>query len=255
MDNIPSNRHKPYLRQIKTADTAILFVHGIFGSPVQFDAISSILHTMGYSTMSILLSGHGRDLQSFCNAKSSNWQREVEDAIVHLKSTHKHIILVGHSLGGLLALNSSLNHHIDGIVLMSVPVNVMVSYGTVSMTLKILLGDETKDDDFLKSYRHAYSVEKAPLLNHIKALPQMIGLLKIVRKTRRSLASFSTPALIIQSKKDETVKVRSAITLNTALKGETKLLLLDKSGHCFYHIDEADIIYQSIIEFVKKHSR
>ena len=46
--NEKTYRHQPYLQENDKSDTAILFIHGIYGSPVQFKIISDMLYDKGY---------------------------------------------------------------------------------------------------------------------------------------------------------------------------------------------------------------
>lgn len=246
------NRHKPYLMENNESNTAILFIHGIYGSPVQFDAISKMLYDKGYSIMAILLSGHGGDADDFTKVNTDDWYSEVKKAVVFLKEKYDRVILTGHSMGGLLALNESLENSIDGIILMSVPMNVRVSYGTVRMSARILWGHPENDDDFLESYRHAYSIEDSSLWQNILWLPKMTALLKLIMKTRKNLSKITTPVLIIQSRSDETVRWKSAYILRKKLTCATELLLLKKSGHSYYHTDEFEQMKDIICAFVEK---
>lgn len=246
------NRHKPYLRARKDADTAILLVHGIYGSPVQFEQLAQKLYRHGYTVMAILLPGHGSSVKDFSRAKAKDWHGEVSRAAKTLKKSYKNIYMIGHSMGGLLIINEALKSGVKGVVLMSVPMKVKISLGTVRMSLKILWGNPDKDNDYLRSYRNAYSIQKGPIWHYILCFPRMINLLQLIRNTRKSLCKVAFPVLVIQSRQDETVSWRSVAILKKGLNCSVDTLLLDKSGHSYYHPEEADSINNKICTFIKR---
>lgn len=253
MDEISfKNRHKPYLLTRKDADTAILMVHGIYGSPVQFEQLAKILYHQGYTVMAVLLPGHGSSVKDFSRAKAKDWHDEVSRAAKTLSKSYKNIYMIGHSMGGLLIINEALNNSVKGVVLMSVPMMVKISLGTVRMSLKILWGDPNKDNDYLRSYRNAYSIQKGPISHYILCFPRMLNLLQMIRNTRKCLSRLTSPVLIIQSRKDETVSWKSVAILKEGLNSPVDTLLLDKSGHSYYHPEEADSIMKKICTFIER---
>jgi carboxylesterase len=251
MNSIFTDRHKPIFLENKASDTAVLLVHGIYGSPVQFKHLSSKLHQQGYTVMAILLPGHGGNVDDFARVKAKGWHAEVTSAAAKLRKQYKNLILVGHSIGGLLNINEALKNGANGIVLMSVPMKVKLSLGTIKMSSRILWGNPDKDDDFLKSYREAYSIEKGVLWRYVLWLPRMIDLLIMIRKTRKQLCNVNIPTIIIQSRRDETVNWKSANILSDRIATCTQTLILDKSGHSYYHPDEISRIYSAVTSFIK----
>lgn len=246
------NRHKPYLLTRKDADTAILLVHGIYGSPAQFEQLAKKLYQQGYTVMAILLPGHGSSAKDFSRAKAKDWHEEVSRAAELLNKSYKNIYMIGHSMGGLLIINEALKNGVNGVILMSVPMKVKISIGTVRMSFKMLWGNPDKDNDFLRSYRYAYSIQKGSIWHYILWFPRMLNLLQMVRNTRKSLCKVTFPVLIIQSRQDETVSWQSVTILKERLNSSVDTLLLDKSGHSYYHPEEIDSINDRICTFIKR---
>lgn len=249
------DRHKPFYLENKESNTAILLVHGIYGSPVQFKMLSKTLYEKGYTVKAILLSGHGGSAKEFAKAKAQDWQKEVSNAAADLRRKYKKLILIGHSMGGLLNINEAIENGADGIVLMSVPIKVRLSIGTIKMSSRILWGNPDKDNDFLKSYREAYSIEKGALWRYVLWLPRMIDLLCMMRKTRKMLCDVNVPTIVIQSRLDETVYWKSANILKGNIPTCMETLFLEKSGHSYYHPDEIDRINKTILRFIMQSAK
>ena len=56
--------HDEYIREVDGAKTAVLMIHGIFGTPRHFDDIVN-LAPKDWSVYNILLDGHGKGVREF----------------------------------------------------------------------------------------------------------------------------------------------------------------------------------------------
>ena len=248
-----TNHHQPYLYEAAESQTAILMVHGIFGSPVQFVSIAQALFEQGFTVMAILLPGHGGSAKAFSQASVKHWQRAVHEAAETLRKRYRHIFLLGHSMGGLLAINEALKRRADGVMLISVPMRMKIGLGNIKMCLKILWGNPDKDDDYLKSYRLAFSVEKGSLGRYVLWALQTPRLLGLISQTRRSISRVQFPVLIIQSRRDETVSWKSVKVFERYMQAApVETMLLEKSGHSYHHPEEAPNIHDRICRFVNR---
>jgi carboxylesterase len=248
-------RHEPYIRIRKDADTAVLFVHGIYGSPVQFEQLAENLFTQGYTVMAVLLPGHGKGAKDFARSDSEEWYAEVKKAAASLRKNHKNIYMVGHSMGGLMSIKEGIKNGANGVILMSVPMKVKMSIRTVSMSVRMLWGNPEKDDEFLKSYRHAYSIQRSSIWQYASGLPRLIDVVKMTMSTRKALKEVDFPVLVIQSSRDETVSWQSVSILKRGLTSKMDTLLLEKSGHSYYHPEDIGIINDKVCEFIRSGHR
>lgn len=247
--------HRPFLYETEGSRTAVLMVHGILGSPVQFEAAAKMLHKQGYTVMGVLLPGHGGSAGDFAAAKADDWHREVRKAVLLLKRRYERIVIVGHSMGGLLAINEAVENGADGVILLSTPMRVVLSPRAVFMSLRMLFGDPMKDGEIHQSYRRANSVQKGTVRTYLAWVPRFWDLRSLIRKARHLLIQVRCPVLIIQSRRDETVSWKSHRVLAKGLQSATvEVLLLEKSLHSHFHCDEVDSMYGRICRFVTEQS-
>lgn len=245
------NIHKPFLYEAEGSRTAVLMVHGILGSPAQFEAIAKRLYGLHMTVMGVLLSGHGGSAKDFAAAKPDDWRREVREAVSRLRQRHERIVIAGHSMGGLLAAMEAAENGADGIVLLSTPMRLALSPKAVWMSLRMLLGDPAKDDEVHQSYRKANSVQKGSLGVYFSWIPRFWDLRRLIRETRCVLSRVCCPALVIQSRCDETVAWRSHRMLADGLvSASVDIMLLEKSRHSHFHCDEVEPLYDRICRFV-----
>ena len=118
--------HSPVEIINKNANTALLFVHGIVGTPRHFDDFVNIA-PKDVSILNILLDGHGKGVKEFSKTCMKKWEAQVDNAINTLALTHDNIYIVAHSMGTLFALNQAkTNKKIKGLFLLSVPLKLKI---------------------------------------------------------------------------------------------------------------------------------
>jgi carboxylesterase len=227
-------------------------VHGILGSPVQFEFVAKRLQGYGFTVMAVLLPGHGGSAKDFARSNVGRWQQEVRQAVSFLRQRYERFFIIGHSMGGLLAINEAVVNGAAGLILMATPMKVKIfSTKALHMSLRVLFGDPKKDDEMLRSYRKANSVQKGTITTYFSWAPRFLDLLTLIRKTRQSLTRVRCPVLIIQSRCDEAVSWKSQRVLTTELSSAlVEELLLEKSRHSHFHSDEVESMYERICRFV-----
>ena len=96
-------RHQQIKRIVDGAKTAILFIHGIIGTPDQFNDLIPFVRK-DISIYNILLDGHGKGVRDFASTSMKKWEKQVENAVEELALNHERIIIVGNSKGSGIEL-------------------------------------------------------------------------------------------------------------------------------------------------------
>ena len=164
--------HEPYLIEAPLADTLVLLIHGITGSPHQFDALARHLYAEGISVQSLLLPGHGSTAKAFAQSGRLEWERSVNRAVRHALLRYKNVVLVGHSMGCLLAINAyhtlPEKHAIRGLVLLAPPLRIHLTSECIRKNLKSAISRQAEE-----AAGEAYnSVEKGRALGYMRWLPR-----------------------------------------------------------------------------------
>ena len=102
--DIKKDSQTPFLYENKESNTMVIFVHGILEGPKQFRKFTEVVYNKGFSYSAILLDGHGGSGKKFANSSMKKWINSVEKEILKYKDKYENIILVGHSMGGLLSI-------------------------------------------------------------------------------------------------------------------------------------------------------
>lgn len=215
--------HRPYYREREGSDTIVIFIHGFFGSPSQFWELSKTAWEQGYSIASLLLPGHGGTGREFTTTPGRQWVRFAMKRIHRYALRYRRVLLVGHSMGGLLSLHASLfpENHVAGVFLLNTPLSIHFTARGTANGLKSVFAPQKHLDVVARTYREVNSVGKMSPPRYLQMLPRVADLQKLMTQVRRELPMVQVPVTVIQSRRDEVVKWRSAIDLSEGMKVET----------------------------------
>lgn len=246
------NAHKEYIRIVPGSDTAVLMIHGIIGTPDQFDfLLPSVPESL--TLWNMLLDGHGGTTRDFGRSSMAKWISQVDSAIDELSKKHSRLIVVGHSMGTLLALNTALRHPemISALFFLASPLKMQLTPTAVATSLHTAFGDPAKDTPRHLSARHCCSVRlsKNPL-HYLGWVPRYLELFALARKLRPQTGALKAPCKVYQSARDELVSRRSVKYLEG--RENIELHILPESTHYHYSDAEKNFLRKELENVIKK---
>ena len=164
--------------------TAVLFVHGIQGSPAQFQFLTRSLPE-GTAYKNVLLPGHGGTVRQFRRSGRDAWARCVRKAAVELGQTNDRVIFVGHSMGCLLGLQAAMDGDLrfESMLLIACPFRLRLSLRALRSMAKAVSARPT-DDPAVLAARKANSVRARHFLAYCTCLKPYADLLRLIRSIR-----------------------------------------------------------------------
>lgn len=244
-------KHVPYIRKIDGSNTAIVFIHGILGTPDHFSGIIKALPD-AWSVYNILLAGHGGTVDDFAEATMGQWKKQVNNLFRDLTERYDQIYVVAHSMGTLFAVEEALvNPKIRKLFLLNVPLKVFVKPRAVKNSLKLVLGRIQPDDYEAQGMENACSIAvDRHLWKYIKWIPNYLALFTEIRSVRKEIGHISVPCMVFQSRRDELV-ARKTIKF---LKGNPRIIIneMDRSGHFHYEKSDFDVMKESFYRFMNE---
>lgn len=91
--------------EVRPQSVGVLLVHGFYGAPQEFLALQSACHAQGWLTKTVELPGHGSDANRGLHHYSAlDFYGAVQDGFNTLQQQCNYTFVIGHSLGGMLAL-------------------------------------------------------------------------------------------------------------------------------------------------------
>lgn len=218
------------------ADTAVVFIHGITEGPAQFRRLAEWTAALGMDAIALSLPGHGGSARDFARSGRTAWQTYVDSRVDACRSEYARLILVGHSMGGLLSVLTCLRRAdgVAGIVTVGCPLHVWVSARAVRSILGMRYFPRA-DDSAQEAVRRVVNVAPGPTLGYAGWLPRLADLFGMMREVRRGLPRLSLPVLAVQGKRDELVWARRSMGSFRRLVPSVCLqtLLLPDTTHFF----------------------
>ena len=236
--------HSPYTRT-GTGPNAVLMIHGIAGSPGHFRDLVPVIPE-AFSVYNILLDGHSGKVENFSSSSMKKWKTQVADTLADLFARHEKVVIVGHSMGTLFAIQAAIDHpeKIPRLFLLSVPTRPWVRFSTLVTCLRVAFGKRNRPAD--RALAGETALELTPKLwKYIGWAPRMIELLLECRRVRKILPQLTTPTQTFQSQVDELVSIRSCKDLTNPHIRNT---VLTGSGHFVYGAEDTALLQAQLLE-------
>jgi carboxylesterase len=232
--------------------TGCLLIHGFTGSPKEMRPLGEYLAERGYTVHGIRLPGHGTDIKDMDRVTWMDWSNSVLDGWNVLLNNTERIFLVGLSMGGVLALYQASFLPAAGVIGMStiyqlpsdprfsiLPIlSILTPYAEKS-------GSDWQDPDAAEGH---FSYDHYPA----KGVIQLKNLLQAMRSR---LSEIKIPALLIHSKKDQTVIPENMEWIRQEIgtsPPDLKQLLLENSGHIVTRDKDKDLVFGSVGNFIQQ---
>ncbi len=239
--------HDSTRRMVPGADTSVLFLHGIIGTPRHFDTVLEMVQAVPdeWSYVNLLLPGHGSDFDAFARSTMVDWRKAAEKCFLMLSQSHRRVVLVGHSMGCLLAMELAMRfpQQTGCLFLLNVPLCPFVHPRAIGPSLRMCFGKIRADHPAEVAMKNACSVSlRRNLLCYLRWIPNYWQLFRLAGRIRRDLPELLRPCVAFQSKEDELVSGRSAVRLLNSKFIEVHIL--QNSAHYRYRADDAAVVLQ-----------
>ncbi len=242
-------------RIVQNSDTAVLFIHGIIGTPNHFNSFIPLI-PQDWSLCNLLLDGHGKSVEDFAKTSMDKWKAQVSLKVDQLCETHQNIILVGHSMGTLFAIQQAVKkpEKIKALLLLATPLKVLLKPVVVISNIAKVFFNNIKDDDYMAlATIDTYGIEiDRRLWKYVTWVPRYLELFSEIRKTRELTQEISVPCYVFQSKKDEAVSIDSCDYLQNNENIHTTIL--ESSSHYYYNPDDYNLIANQLTSLVNSYS-
>lgn len=220
-------------------EEAVVFVHGISGSPAHFREMAEHCAEAGFTARGVLLPGHGTKARHLRRVTWHDWYDHCATEIRTLQRTHRAVHVVGYSIGAALALELAAGEGTLGrLVLLSAPMNPRQS----AALMRIGLGFHARFfprfhanpprfiDDTGEEFYYVYKTAPSTIYR---------TMLDLVAHAKRTVLRVENPTLIVQSRTDKAIGAASGVwTYRRLAAPEKRLMMLPESDHAVM-LDEA----------------
>ena len=244
--------HQEYRRIVEGSRMAVLLLHGIAGTPRHFDDLLPLI-PQNWTVVNLLLEGHGQGAAEFGAASMDAWKDQVRRELEGLLETHQKVMIVGHSMGTLFAIQSAIDFpdRVAGLFLQAVPLRPYVHPKMTLASLKLVFDVGVENDPLARAVEQDAGVEIDWRLWEYIGWPfRFVELLAECERIRRVLPQLKVQTVAIQSLQDELV---SDISVRDLEKNPCiRVVQMEQAGHFGYEGEEQERMLALFRETVEK---
>ena len=244
--------HRQFVRIVDDSDTSVLMIHGIVGTPDHFDDMIPLIPP-SWSVENLLLDGHGKRVEDFAASSMAKWKAQVSGCLSEMLDRNQRILLVGHSMGTLFAIQSAIAYQnaVAGLFLMNVPLRPFIRPAAAAASVRLALGTAGPDDKIAAEMSKDCSIQlDRHLWKYLHWVPRYAELLREIRQTRKILPRLRTPCMAFQSGRDELVSAAACRDLSQSRCVE--MYILPNSGHFCYCGEDRERLLEKFREMVTR---
>jgi len=116
---LPALRQAPFT--LGTGPLGVLCIHGFTGTPADLRDLALQLVDAGHTVTNVRLAGHADSEVALAATRWPDWWHSVLSAYLELRNRCARVVVVGFSMGGLLALKLAAHYPLDGAAILAAP--------------------------------------------------------------------------------------------------------------------------------------
>lgn len=247
--------HEEYVRIIPGAKTAVLFIHGIVGTPNHFRDLIPLVDLVpdDYSIYNVLLDGHGKTVDDFAKTSMKNWHAQIWGIFEELSCTHERVILVAHSMGTLFSIQLAIEHpdKVPFLFLIAVPLRPGIRLMTIRNLLCLVFGKLREDVPLEAATMKVCGVKTTRILwKYLAWIPRFLELFCEIYRTEKIMGQMRIPCTAYQSQRDELVANSTRKVLKKS--GVMDVHNLQYSTHFYYHPNDRAVVRADFEKQIKE---
>ncbi len=240
----------------RAATVACLLLHGLYGSPYDFKDFALHLQQHGIAPHNLALPGHDIHHRQAARFGWQDWLHAAAERFDQLAKRYRHVAVVGHSMGGALALAlAARDRRVAGIATLCAPMELhralpsLVRIGKHVIPYIPILSEDISDRAERRLYRQrkvSLWAPVAPIHTLLQALPRL----------RADLAHIACPALVVAARRDHVVPMRDSLFVHKHIgSAEKELVILERSWHVVMRDVERESVAARIMTFLERLTR
>jgi len=247
--------------QVQNSKGTLVFLHGLGGDSTSWNDIRSQLYLESYNSLALDLRGHGHSsrpekIEAYSLEELS---QDVEAVISRIEGP---FILVGHCLGGMVALQVASQIPVSALILVNTsarpwqplfPASTHVLECIFAWLARIAPRWHVATYPDYTKFRHSSDFDLARLFSDVThtSLKSYFSLMHEVLRVdvRSKLASITAPTLLLCGDSDRIFRIKHAHFLQDHLK-DSSLKIIRNGNHVMIW-DHAEEIAQEISDFLK----
>ncbi|MDX1992276.1 MAG: alpha/beta fold hydrolase [bacterium] len=244
-----------------SSDIGCLLLHGITASPAELSWLAQDLAARDFTVYVPRMAGHGSDYRLLRGVGWRDWYLTGADGLHLLRAQCRRVVVIGHSMGGLVGSLLAANAPVDGLILLAAPFSLPKTEPSLRAArwLQLVrpflyLGDTS---NLPMTIRQEQLRRGEPYRGRVRyerwATRALHELYLLMVQARRALPQITTPTLLMYSEADETVPFfNQNYAAGKIGSKQVELAVLKTSSHILPQDVERETVFEMIAEFIER---
>ena len=219
-----------------------LLIHGFGGNVEEVSPLADYLSKQGYIVECPSLKGHTGNRQDLKSCTYRDWIASAQEGYEKLRAECDTLVLVGFSMGGLIAFQIALNNRADAVITLNTPI-----YYWDLKRVAINIAEDIRLGKLDNVRRYIDSSRKLPLI-------ALLNFRLLLARTKPILKEIKCPVFAAQALEDDTVRKNSVNYIYEHIGSQHKKLeFYENSGHLILWSKCADRVMKDVNDFLRKY--
>lgn len=235
-----------YPKFFRGGKTGVLLIHGFTGAPFELLSLAEYLNKSGFSVYLARVAGHGSSPENLNLLNYEDWYESVKYGYFLLKNNCNKIIILGQSMGALVAVNTVVNNGADGLIMLAPCFKIKNKSSALVPYVKYFKKFDKKkiEGDEKKFFYDLYPLEGVHQLSNF------------ARYTKQFAEDITVPTLMFQHKNDLVVSSEASEEFFNRINAQNKKAIFYEANASGYHAlggkrnPHKDAMFEDIKEWI-----
>lgn len=241
---------------VEGAGPGVLGIHGFGGTPLEVGLVAEVARSLGRRAHLPLLPGHGTHADDLSRTRWEDWAAEAETALDRVSSSSEPCIVVGLSLGSMLATHLAVSRpeRVRALVLLANAFWLAAPFPAWALRLVDALGLP----DFRLPKVAADIADPEARRTHLTygehPVHAAVAVERAGARMRERLSEVRAPTLIVHGARDRVCPAANAERVASLLgTRDVTVVLLPRSRHILTRDIERAEVARALTKFLEKH--
>lgn len=242
---------EPFFWQVGA--TGCVLLHGFSASPAEVRPLGEFLTEKGFTVMGTRLAGHATHPNELKHTRWEDWLVNVEESLALLSGICSKRVLIGQSLGGMIALIGASQFEVSAVVAISTPCDLPSKQGLNERLYALLHPIIQKSTRRFPSEHALYHRRELDYPAYPEFPAGILKELKLITKVMTaSLSQVKIPTLMIHSRDDAVVPFECMQAIYDRLGSPNiEMLAMEGMEHSLLMDAKRQVVFEAVEKFLK----